>query len=107
MLVEIGLMLADDIVPMGTDGRFLYECPSGITGPCTAELANLQLAISNDIDDQSGAVWAWNTATFLGIFIKGMNPGVGDPQTKRQNYVQEICGFYEIPEEETEEPTVE
>ena len=109
LMAEIGLMLANDMED--SEGKFVYECDElgGVEGPCIATLDNLQLAIMNYIEDGIN-VYTYPegaSATFLGIYIKGMNPSVGEAKFKRQNYVQEICGFYEILEDEPVEPTVE
>mgnify|MGYP001825929560 CR=1 FL=1 len=108
VVVEIGLMLEDlessndpdgPYEPM--DNEFVYddEGTTKCTSPCTANLNNIQLAIMLALDEQFGyADWTITEGvSFLGVFLKAMNPGKGN---RSQDYVQEVCGFYEVMEPE-------
>ena len=96
-LVEVGLTF--DPALAGMEGYFLYTCTMGDYGDCTAELINVQEAIKKEIEgaeygqelyDYDGAVAA--SATFLGVYVKGMNPSVKYFGKKRQNFpLVDVC----------------
>lgn len=107
VVIDIGLMLEDLEPTTDPDGpyeqmdnEFVYDDGgTKCTSPCTANLKNIQLAIMLALDEQFGYDdWTITEGvSFLGVFLKAMNPGKGN---RSQDYVQEVCGFYEVMEPE-------
>ena len=106
--VDIGLTLEDlegeswtALSQEEKNVMFVYDDDGSLCispSSCTANLADIQSAILLALDEEYGVdgyeIPEDGTATFLGVFIKAMNPGKGGGS---QDYEQDVCGFYELP----------
>lgn len=105
-VVDVGL----EYDPDSTDtDAFLYTCTNGTWGTCTASLQDVQAAIIKEVvglnspDDYN---FENAGATFLGVYVKAMNPSVKYADLKRQNFRLEVCGLFD-PDEAIEETSTD
>ena len=105
-VVDIGLEYDPDSTESDV---FLYSCSNGTWGDCTASLQDVQAAIMKEVvglnlsEDYNfdGA-----GATFLGVYVKAMNPSVKYMELKRQNFTLEVCGLFD-PDQAIEETSTD
>ena len=105
LTVDIGLTLDEpELSEAESDNLFIYSC-DGVDPVCTATLVNVKAAITkkiaqaNEVEVGNVSYASKEGATFLGIFVKGMDPpGSRTGKGKKQNYkLTEICNMYVIP----------
>ena len=91
-----------------SDNLFKYTCEGvdPVVDPvCSAILVNVKAAITekialdNEVEVGDVSYESAASATFLGVWVKGMDPpGSGTGEKKRQNYkLTEICDMYLVP----------